>query len=321
MPEKQAKEQIEQEKQVEESISEDQLQRMLATRTKIVKEIALTEESYVRSLETILEVYSKPLTKMSEESEMILTSSEIQKVFNNVQVLFTFNSYFLNNLRQREEAFDARTTRIGDVFLQFAPFFRMYSQYATNFEEVPSYVAELTRSNSRFASFLQTAQTESKNSLGLVSLLVMPIQRIPRYKLLLETLAKNTPRSHDDWEDLYKALDLVSQVAHKINSDIESQQNRVRIQEFESCFTDNLSFIAPTRRLIRHGPLTKNSSTGNQEYEFFLFNDGNNPPFISILFSFPIPTNPVPIATSRMAPLSIGQLAAARRAHTPCLLL
>jgi len=41
----------------------------------------------------------------------------------------------------------------------------------------------------------------------------MPIQRVPRYQLLLSELVKNSEESHPDFEDLSKALALVKNVS------------------------------------------------------------------------------------------------------------
>ena len=42
------------------------------------------------------------------------------------------------------------------------------------------------------------------------SLLIMPIQRIPRYKLLLVELIRQTPSDHPDLEQLNKADQIVA---------------------------------------------------------------------------------------------------------------
>merc|ERR1712137_449404 len=53
---------------------------------------------------------------------------------------------------------------------------------------------------------------------NLDSLLIMPIQRIPRYILLFETLLKHTDPSYKDYEGLQNALNMVKEVAGHVNS-------------------------------------------------------------------------------------------------------
>jgi FYVE/RhoGEF/PH domain-containing protein 3 len=61
----------------------------------------------------------------------------------------------------------------------------------------------------------------------------MPIQRIPRYKLLLTELLKHTPEEHPDFEDLEAAVKLVSSVVGAINEDIKRQEKRFKVIEIQ----------------------------------------------------------------------------------------
>jgi len=53
--------------------------------------------------------------------------------------------------------------------------------------------------------------------LTLQSLLIMPVQRIPRHILLLTDLAKHTPTDHPDFAALSRAVERTRQVAAVIN--------------------------------------------------------------------------------------------------------
>lgn len=106
-----------------------------------------------------------------------------------------------------------------------------------------------------------------------MGLIVTPMQRIPRYKMLVAELLKNTPEEHDDFKDLTEALVVVDTVAKAINEQIKERENRDRIRKIESQFISEESLIAPSRRFIRQGKLHKKSRRKDIEYEFFLFND------------------------------------------------
>lgn len=248
--------------------------KVLANRTKVAQEILSTETSYVNSLSSINSVFVEPLTKVSTCSKtMIITPDQIQAIFNNIQVLCTLNTYFLDNLNKRMLKWDPDSTKLSDLFLQFAPFFRMYSQYVTKFEEVPKILNQLLKTNMRFRKFCDQAKTNIYCNIGLESLLIMPIQRIPRYKLLLQELLKVTPTFHKDYEGLCEAHVLVSKVATQINEDLLIQQNHESIRRLESQFIDTILFFHPNRRLIRQGECIRKSCNGDRKYHFFLFND------------------------------------------------
>jgi len=69
-----------------------------------------------------------------------------------------------------------------------------------------------------FNQFLQIArympQLENKS---LDDLLIMPVQRVPRYKLLLTELYEKTPKTHGDHKDLNQALNMTNKLALSIN--------------------------------------------------------------------------------------------------------
>lgn len=51
----------------------------------------------------------------------------------------------------------------------------------------------------------------------------MPIQRIPRYRMLLEVLLSATPEQHPDYKQLSEALETVRDVANYINTHIAKE--------------------------------------------------------------------------------------------------
>ena len=62
------------------------------------------------------------------------------------------------------------------------------------------------------------------DGLGLDSLLIEPIQRLPRYKLILTEIVKYTEQNHKDYNNLKQALDSVLETTTLINE---------RMKEFE----------------------------------------------------------------------------------------
>lgn len=60
----------------------------------------------------------------------------------------------------------------------------------------------------------------------LMNFLILPVQRLPRYVLLLRDLLKYTPEAHVDFEPLSKAVDKMSSVADYV-------------RRVPSCWTDS----------------------------------------------------------------------------------
>lgn len=61
------------------------------------------------------------------------------------------------------------------------------------------------------------------------SLLITPIQRIPRYQLLLKDLYMHTADDHPDLNDIGAAVKLIQGVANHINSTMKQIQNSKRL--------------------------------------------------------------------------------------------
>ena len=49
------------------------------------------------------------------------------------------------------------------------------------------------------------------------SFLTLPIQRIPRYKMLLEAVLKYTEEYHPDYENLQQCVQQISVIADEVN--------------------------------------------------------------------------------------------------------
>jgi hypothetical protein len=65
--------------------------------------------------------------------------------------------------------------------------------------------------------------------LDLMSYLITPVQRVPRYVLLLTDLLRNTPESHPDFNKLSEALEMVKAVGQSINTGVASFQAKGKL--------------------------------------------------------------------------------------------
>jgi len=84
--------------------------------------------------------------------------------------------------------------------------------FLTNFSAATSLVAELMVKNSRFSAFVKDLDRKPEaRGLSFNAFLLTPVQRIPRYKLLLEDLIKRTSQDHPDHPNLKTALALIDE--------------------------------------------------------------------------------------------------------------
>jgi hypothetical protein len=86
--------------------------------------------------------------------------------------------------------FDPLTTPLSDIWAGLAPFLKLYTQYGQNYGPAID-VFQKVQSNPQMRAFCQAAQTDERcRNLDLGSYLIKPIQRIPRYTLLLREVLK-----------------------------------------------------------------------------------------------------------------------------------
>lgn len=86
----------------------------------------------------------------------------------------------------------------------------------------------------------------------------MPVQRVPRYELLLRELGKFTPEIHVEFDTVKKASEAISGLASWINEEKRrwegSEKLRQIINSLKDCPADVI-LNNPERRLVRKGKI------------------------------------------------------------------
>ena len=78
--------------------------------------------------------------------------------------------------------------KISDVMKNFAPFLKLYSEYVTNYSNAMSVIDVWQGKSPRFCAIMDEIQkTPECGLLTLQHHMMEPIQRIPRYELLLKS--------------------------------------------------------------------------------------------------------------------------------------
>jgi hypothetical protein len=187
----------------------------------VIKELIATETTYLKSLQTVVDVFIEPI-----RNERILEHSDIHSQFLNWEPIVGLHKQLLEQLCTA----DASEVKVGKIFKTYGHFFKMYMQYLSNFEVALTRRAHLMVENKRFEDFLHKTLTDSRCcGAGIESFLVTPVQRIPRYRMLLEQILKYTPESHEDFEDLQSSLAKVSEVAMANNEAIRLRESKDQI--------------------------------------------------------------------------------------------
>uniref|UniRef100_A0A3P9PCT6 Si:ch73-212j7.3 n=1 Tax=Poecilia reticulata TaxID=8081 RepID=A0A3P9PCT6_POERE len=193
---------------------------------RIVMEIIETERMYVRDLKIIVEDY---LAHIIDESELSNHPKLVCDLFGNIEDIYEFNSELLQDLEQC----DNDPVAIASCFVSKSEDFDIYTQYCTSY---PESVEALTKcmNNKSVAKFFRDRQASLKHSLPLGSYLLKPVQRILKYHLLLQEIAKHFGPQKDGYDVVEEALYTMTWVAWYINDMKRKHEHAVRLQEVQS---------------------------------------------------------------------------------------
>eukprot|EP00817_Percolomonadidae_sp_ATCC50343_P002383 CAMPEP_0117423356 /NCGR_PEP_ID=MMETSP0758-20121206/3996_1 /TAXON_ID=63605 /ORGANISM="Percolomonas cosmopolitus, Strain AE-1 (ATCC 50343)" /LENGTH=792 /DNA_ID=CAMNT_0005206495 /DNA_START=20 /DNA_END=2398 /DNA_ORIENTATION=- len=209
---------------------------------KITEELLKTEHYYVDSLQTLYHRYMIP-------SKALLSDQSYTKIFHNVHTIVTINRALLMRWLKclRGENTNSKTSHFFMDEPEFNPLvehisrqnftnfiyeiqqsldsLRYYAPYGTSYSTTCDCLREELSNNRGFKSFVETQtlkiKAEGARCYGLNSLLILPIQRIPRYRLMftdmLNELEKHAHRIRDDYVDLTMTMDLEKERDERLN--------------------------------------------------------------------------------------------------------
>ena len=175
-----------------------------------------------------------------------------------------------------------RGANVGDIILRHVTGLKtMYVVYSNSYDEVSTELQRLVGSDghSDFGKVLREALEDEGVAGDFQGLLIQPIQRIPRYPLLLSRILELSPPDHPDHAPLQRAVDQVMDVAQHLNESLRRREEELRVLDLQKCFFPPFRLVAPGRRLLYQGELTKlaampsSSLKERKRHTFFLFND------------------------------------------------
>jgi hypothetical protein len=238
------------------------------------EEVLTTERTYVRNLQTIVEVFYRPMV-----ADGLVTEKDATQIFAGVSEIVGVNEAILAALEKRL-AEGAEVLRLGDIFITFAPFLKIYTKYCNNYGTAMSVLDKVLKKQTVKDFFAAVAEDPRVGSLSITSFLIMPVQRIPRYELLLrEVLKKTDPQAEAaEHANLLRALESIHDVAEHVNDAMKQAEARQKVVEVQEQLVGDLQLVTPDRVLIKMGTLGKvgHGKDGKEivrSYVFVLFNN------------------------------------------------
>ncbi|XP_043315679.1 FYVE, RhoGEF and PH domain-containing protein 1 [Cervus canadensis] len=169
-----------------------------------------------------------------------------------------------------------RYPRIGDILQKLAPFLKMYGEYVKNFDRAVELVNTWTERSTQFKVIIHEVQKEEAcGNLTLQHHMLEPVQRIPRYELLLKDYLLKLPHGSPDSKDAQKSLELIATAAEHSNAAIRKMERMHKLLKVYELLGGEEDIVSPTKELIKEGHILKLSAKNGttQDRYLILFND------------------------------------------------
>ncbi|NWR61442.1 FGD2 protein, partial [Bucorvus abyssinicus] len=238
---------------------------------KIALELLETEQAYVNRLHLLDQVFYTELMREAKNGKMV-PEEVVKMIFSNISSIYQFHAkFFLPELQRRMEDWSCNP-RIGDVIQKLAPFLKMYGEYVKNFDKAVELITVWSEKSPPFQELIADIQKRKVcANLTLQHHMLEPVQRIPRYELLLKDYVRKLPPKSPDRDDAEKALEMIFMVAKHSNAAIAEMERLQNLWVVYQRLGLEDDIVDPSNELIKEGPIQKISTRNNSTSEKYLF--------------------------------------------------
>ncbi|XP_010213463.1 PREDICTED: rho guanine nucleotide exchange factor 26 [Tinamus guttatus] len=175
-------------------------------RQEAIFEVISSEHSYLLSLEILIRMF-----KNSKELSLTMTKTESHHLFSNIADVYEASKKFFKELEAKHQN-NIFIDDISDIVGKHAAStFDPYVKYCTNEVYQQRTLQKLLATNPAFKEVLSRIEShEDCRNLPMISFLILPMQRVTRLPLLMDTICQKTPKDSPKYESCKQALKEVS---------------------------------------------------------------------------------------------------------------
>ena len=170
-----------------------------------------TEKTYCEALKTLHEQFFSRYSNVDiENSTSVGVLKKIELAAHLMPTIMEVHGKLLEQLRRRIANWSTEQTPIGDLFDSFdnSNFINYYLIMVEHLNDFHSFHQQNNKDATNKNSSQMKTNENSKRRYTFKELLIVIIQRIPRYELLLKRLMKHTDNDHSDYDSLNQALSI-----------------------------------------------------------------------------------------------------------------
>lgn len=157
---------------------------------------------------------------------------------------------------------------VGWVFKKFVPFLKIYLNYMATFDQVIGIIKKYMLDPQYEAIFEEFRMSEYAKQIRFDGILIKPVQRAPKYKLLIRETFKHTSKHHPDYKNLIDAMNMCTVSMKTLDDNVMHLERRQQVFEYSNAFKPKAAIIQPNRELLHLAHPQKKDT-----YGFFVFSD------------------------------------------------
>ncbi|XP_053736300.1 rho guanine nucleotide exchange factor 1b isoform X4 [Synchiropus splendidus] len=238
-------------------------------RQEVINELFATEHAHVRMLSVLQMVFSKPL-----EREELLTSTELAAIFPNLDEIIEMHYNFYDNLKKLrvEDNFIVKSISTT-VFNRFGGtegewFQKLTARFCSHQSWALEQIKSRQKKEPRFNSFIQEAASKPQcRRLQLKDIIPFEMQRLTKYPLLLENIAKNTV-DPEEKEKIQQSAECCKKILNHVNEEVKVMENLLTLKDYQrrldtsglkpsnDLYTEYKNIDLTQKAMLYEGPLT-----------------------------------------------------------------
>ncbi|KAF5899837.1 rho guanine nucleotide exchange factor 12-like isoform X1, partial [Clarias magur] len=204
-------------------------------RQEVINELFYTERAHLRTLKVLDNVFYQRMTR-----ETVLPPADIKNIFTNLEEIVQLHTTVTEQMaaiRKKNET--TVVDLIGDDLLSWfggaeeEKIKRAVGTFCSNQPFALELIKSRQKKDQRFASFVQEAESNRQcRRLQLKDMIPVEMQRLTKYPLLLENIAKYT----DDPEEKSKvkrACECCRQILNHVNQEVKEAENKQRLEDYQ----------------------------------------------------------------------------------------
>ncbi|XP_063065577.1 rho guanine nucleotide exchange factor 16 [Engraulis encrasicolus] len=250
-------------------------------RQEAIFEILTSEFSYLHSLGILVRHF-----KENEELKRTMTTTEHHHLFSNIHIIHTVSKRFFEDLEKRHSVHPV-IQDISDIVYDHATnHFQPYIVYCSNETFQQRTLQKLLSGNAAFKEVLRRIEGSSEcGGLPMISFLILPMQRVTRLPLLMDTICQKTPDQTAEYFAAWWALKAISKLVKSCNDGARKMERTEQMYTIQKQMDFGkikpFPLVSSSRGLVKSGELgvcVEELSVfwkafSHRSYFLFLFND------------------------------------------------